>query len=277
MAQKKSQKGKYKYVTDSRGTRHRVPVDKNGKVPFSYLEQFASQKSPISQKLDKMKVSKTVYPSQPEPILAYQWMKNTGSSDISGLDSPQGTRINYDEPRKYKGKRKKNTVKKKAAPKSTPKATPKVPQIHIGSVGLRPIDMDEKLEDMHDTIFVTKDGKVVMVSESNVQLDEPDSIGAVSYDILERGKEYDGGWMEYTSDDRLKDLEHFISNEKDGMKFKRIVARHPSNEYTELSDAVYMAMAGEPGDYHRIKGKYALANKRAKPGSIKEKLITRMR
>lgn len=126
MVQKKQS---YKYVVDGHGKKHRVPVDKNGNVPIEYLEKIFQQQSPKSQKADKNKVSKTVYPSNPRPNEAYQWIRNPNSSDISGLDSPPKTRVSYDEPKVYKAKKKKTgkakaPAKKTAAKKTTSKKAP---------------------------------------------------------------------------------------------------------------------------------------------------------
>lgn len=272
----KSTKGKYRYVTDSKGNRHRIPVDSNGKVPFEYLEKFVAAKSPRSQSMDKTKVSRTVYPSQPEPTLAYQWMKNTGNSDISGLDSPKGTIVNYTEPVKHKSKKRTKSGQKKQSRPKAMASRPEPVKVNVGTMGLIPINRDVRLVDMNDTIVESNDGKVVFIEASPTPASTVGSIGAFNYSVYNRGQEYDGGRMEYDQEDTLRDLESFITDGKQGLGFRRVVVRAPSDEFAELSEALDLARAGEIQQYNLIKGKYALANKKPRYVNIKEIMMRKL-
>ena len=93
----------YKYAVDSKGKRHRVPVNKDGTVSKRYLNEQA-KKGAKNLNMDKKRTSKTVLPSNPTPQMAYDWSKNVSNMDVNGLDAPRKARISYNE-KKTKGKR----------------------------------------------------------------------------------------------------------------------------------------------------------------------------
>ena len=263
----------YKYVYDAKGKRHRVPIDKYEKATKEYLQYVNNGRSEKSKQADSRRAAKTIYMSNPDAYMAYDWAKNPSAKDIEGIDSPEGVPHRFEAPKRYEKKTAKKVAEKpvketakpkKAGTKKTAmKKTASAPKPAVTAPVQASGYEDFNLSDRDFDMFIELENG--MVVEMHHTLDESfegdDYADNIDFTIYDHGVDHDGGRLQYSPRDRLSDFEHFVEGGNKNYGFKRIITRSGSPEYDELLEALEnITHYGDRTEYDRIKGTYGLQN-----------------